>query len=96
MAGQSLYTSSSIVNGQLVPSVRSNNYFATAVGPVTQGLPATPKQSSGQGGGPGTVNSQITQDAAANPMDFIKSPVPMLIVMFVGGYLMLRYIHYPY
>jgi len=95
MAGQSLYTSSSIVNGQLVPSVRSNNYFATAVGPVTQGLPSTPKQSAGSSGG-SVASNQISDAAAQNPMDFIKSPVPMLIIMFVAGYLMLRYIHYPY
>jgi hypothetical protein len=96
MAGQSLYTSSSIVNGQLVPSVRSNNYFATAIGPNVQGLPATPKQSAGSSGGPGTGSSQSAAAAISNPMDFVKSPVPMLVIMFVGGYLMLRYIHYPY
>jgi hypothetical protein len=98
MAGQSLYTSSSVVNGQLVPSVRTNNYFSNAVGPVTQGLPATPAQSAGSGGGGPSSGgtSQVAAAAAANPMDLTKSPVPMLIIMFVAGYLMLRYIHYPY
>ncbi len=96
MAGQSLYTSSSVVNGQLVPTVRTNNYFASAVGPVIQGMPATPAQSAGTSSGGGGGPSQVASAAAADPMNLTKSPVPMLIIMFVAGYLMLRYIHYPY
>lgn len=97
---QNLYTSSAIVNGQLVPATRTNNYYPSAVGPIIQGVPAGPQQSAGTGytgaGGGPIAGDAVAQDAAANPFDFVKSPVPLMIIMFVGGFLMLRYVHYPY
>lgn len=96
MAGQAqLYTSSAIVNGQLVPAARSNNYFPFAIGPVIQGVPAGPPQSTGTGYSGASPNA-LAQQAAANPLDFRLSPVPLMIIMFIGGFLLLRYVHYGY
>jgi len=91
-----LNTSSSVINGQLVPQTRSGNYFAYAVGPVVQGVPASPPQSppgysSGSGG-----KDQAAQDAGQNPWSPVKSPVPWLIAMFLLGYVLMRYVHWGY
>lgn len=99
MAAQAqLYTSSAIINGQLVPSARSNNYYPFAIGPVIQGVPAGPPQSQGSGytGSSVNPNSAVSAVAAQNPFSFTLSPVPMLIIMFVAGFLLLRYVHYRY
>lgn len=97
---QNLYTSSAIVNGQLVPATRTNNYYPTAVGPIIQGVPAGPQQSAGNGytgaGGGPIIGNGNAEEAAAAPFDFVKSPVPIMIIMFVVGFLMLRFVHYPY
>jgi hypothetical protein len=92
-----LYTSSSIINGQLVPQTRSGNFFPFAVGPVVQGVPASPPQSPPgySGGGGGDRGASVT-DAANNPWSPTKSPVPWLIGMFVVGFLLMRYVHWGY
>lgn len=90
---QGLGTSSAIINGQLVPQTRSWNFAPTAIGPVIQGVPASPPQSTSVGGG-GTSNQAAA--AAANPWSPVQSPVPWLIGMFAVGYLMLRHVHWGY
>jgi hypothetical protein len=98
VAQSQLYTSSAIVNGQLVPATRSNNYYPFAIGPIIQGVPAGPPQSQGTGYSGSYVNAQNANAdvAAANPFSLTLSPVPMMIIMFVVGFAMLRYIHYRY
>lgn len=88
-----LNTASSISNSQLVPQVRSSMYYPLAVGPVIQGVPASPPQSPPGFSGGGDGSDKAAQ-ASANPWSFTQSPVPWLIGMFIVGYLMLRYIHY--
>lgn len=88
-----LNTSSNIVNGQLVPVVRGMLYAPTTMGPIIQGVPAYPPQSSG-GGGSGM--SDISARAAANPWNPVHSPVPWLIGFFIIGYLLLRHVHWGY
>lgn len=88
-----LNTSSAIINGQIVPQVRSQNYMPLAVGPIIQGVPAAPPQSS-SGGGYNSSDSGAA--AAANPWSPVQSPVPWLIGMFVVGYLLLRHVHWGY
>lgn len=96
MAGSpGLNTSSSIINGQLVPQVRSMLYAATATGPVIQGVPASPPQSSGAYGSAGGLPDN-SEAAAANPWSPVQSPVPWLIAFFIIGYLMLRHVHWGY
>lgn len=96
MAG-GLYTSSAIINGQLVPQARTSFYTPFAVGPIIQGVPASPPQSppgySASGGG---ETSDRGQQAAQNPWNPFLSPVPWLIAMFVVGYILLRYVHWGY
>lgn len=90
-----LYTSSNIINGQLVPQTRSNFFFPTAVGPVVQGVPASPPQS--PPGYSGTSGDDASASKAArNPWSLTDSPVPWLIGMFLGGYLLLRFVHHGY
>lgn len=88
-----LGTSSSIINGQLVPQTRSSLFFPMAIGPIIQGVPASPPQSSG-GGGSGMSNAAVA--AGANPWSPVQSPVPWLIGMFIVGYLLLRHVHWGY
>lgn len=87
-----LNTSSSIVNGQLVPSVRSMLYAATVTGPVIQGVPASPPQSSGAFGGSGMSDNSAA--AAANPWNPVQSPVPWLILFGLVGFMMLKHVHW--
>jgi hypothetical protein len=35
-------------------------------------------------------------DMAANPLSLTKSPVPMMIIMFVVGYALMRWVHWGY
>lgn len=93
MAQYALLTGSSVVNGQIVPTVRSSYYDPRSVGPIIQGVPASPPQSSGSGGS--GMSDQAAQ-AGANPWSPVKSPVPWLIGMFVIGYLLLRHVHWGY
>ena len=88
-----LNTSSSISNSQLVPQVRSAMYYPLAVGPVIQGVPASPPQSP-PGFGGGSDGSDKAAAASANPWSLTHSPVPWLIIMFLVGFLLLRYVHY--
>lgn len=89
-----LNTSTAIVNGQLVPQVRTQHYVPLAIGPVIQGVPASPPQSSSGTGGYNM--SDNSSDAAANPWNPVKSPVPWLIGMFIVGYILLRHVHWGY
>jgi len=88
-----LGTSSSIINGQLVPQIRSALFFPTTTGPIIQGVPASPPQSAG-GGSSGMSSSAAA--AGANPWSPVQSSVPWLIGMFIVGYLMLRHVHWGY
>jgi hypothetical protein len=89
-----LSTSSAIVNGQLVPQARSQLYYPSAVGPIIQGVPSSPPQSSVSG--VSGASSDAASLAAQNPWSPTQSPVPWLIGMFVVGYLMLKYVHWGY
>lgn len=96
MAQMGLGTSSSIINGQLVPQTRSFLYTPTAIGPIIQGVPSTPVQTNGISGSYGSSMSYGSAAAAANPWSPVHSAVPWLIIMFIVGYLMLRHIHWGY
>lgn len=93
-----LYTSSNIINGQLVPQTRSAWYNPFAVGPVIQGVPASPPQSAPGFGGTsaGGGTGGVAPNAGANPWSPVTSPVPWLIGMFLVGYLLMRYVHWGY
>jgi hypothetical protein len=90
----SLNTSSATINSQLVPQVRTNWYNPLAVGPVLQGVPASPPQSP-PGYQSGSADG-VASNAGATPFSFTQSPVPLLIIMFLAGFLLLRYVHYGY
>lgn len=91
----SLNTSSAIINSQLVPQTKSLMYYPFAVGPVIQGVPASPPQSP-----PGYGSSSTQHDnapmAAAHPWHYKYSPLPWLIGMFIVGYVLLRWVHWGY
>lgn len=89
----SLNTSSATINSQLVPQVRTNLFFPSAVGPVLQGVPASPPQSPPGYSAGAADNTNVTNAPA---WSFTQSPVPLLIIMFIGGFLLLRYVHYGY
>jgi len=89
-----LGTSSSIINGQLVPQIRSALFFPTTSGPIIQGVPASPAQSAGGSSGSGMSSNAAA--AGANPWSPVQSPVPWMIGMFIVGYLMLRHVHWGY
>lgn len=91
-------TSSAIINSQLVPQTKTQWYTPFAVGPVIQGVPASPPQSAPGFGGSsgGGETSGRAADAGANPWNPVKSPVPWLIAMFIAGYLLMRYVHWGY
>ena len=97
MGSYGLGTSSSIINGQLVPQVRSSLFMPVATGPIIQGVPASPVQSTGITGSSGTgVSNSAAAAAGANPWSPVHSPVPWMIGMFVVGYIMLRHVHWGY
>ena len=96
MADTGLYTASSIINGQLVPQTRSGMYTPYAVGPVVQGVPASPPQSPPGYSSGGSGTEAKAQAAGANPWSPVASPVPWLIGMFIVGYLLMRYVHWGY
>src|SRR6266581_7395933 len=97
-----LNTSSAIINSQLVPQVNTMFYTPFAVGPVIQGVPASPPQSPpgySSGGLGGTQDESMYNKmmAAVNsPWDLRLSPVPWLIIFFVAGYLLIRFVHWDY
>lgn len=87
-----LFTGSAIINQQLVPQTKSMFYNPFAVGPIIQGVPASPPQSP-----PGySSGSSTAAMAGQNPWSPFLSPVPWLIGMFIVGYLLLRFVHYGY
>lgn len=94
--GDPLGTGSYIVNGQLVGLPRPQLYMPMAVGPIIQGVPASPPQT-GTGGGPsGYGASDMSAKAAGNPWSPVDSPVPWIIGFIIVGYLMMRYVHWGY
>ena len=90
-----LNTSSAIINSQLVPQTKSQWYAPFVVGPVIQGVPASPPQSP-----PGYSASSTQHDnapmAAAHPWHFKYSPLPWFIGMFFVGYILIRWVHWGY
>ena len=90
-----LYTSSSIINGQLVPQTRTGLYAPYAVGPVVQGVPASPPQSP-PGYSGGSDAGRNVSAMANNPWSPTQSPVPWLIGMFLVGFILMRYVHWGY
>lgn len=91
-----LNTSSAIINSQLVPQTKTQWYTPFAVGPVIQGVPASPPQSP-PGYGSGTSDGSDKAAAAGNdPWNPMVSPVPWLIGMFLVGYVLIRWVHWGY
>lgn len=90
-----LYTGSAIINQQLVPQTKAQWYNPFAVGPVIQGVPASPPQSP-PGYSSGTDTGNKATLAGQNPWSPFLSPVPWLIGMFIVGYLLMRYVHWGY
>lgn len=88
----SLNTSSATINSQLVPQAKTQNYFPMAVGTILQGVPASPPQSP-PGYSSGSPDASVM---GTHPWSLTQSPVPLLIIMFVAGFLLLRYVHYGY
>lgn len=88
-----LNTSSAIINSQLVPQTKTQWYTPFAVGPVIQGVPASPPQSPPGYSSGDTGGSRVN---ASNPWSLTQSPVPWLIGMFLAGYILLRYVHWGY
>lgn len=97
-----LNTSSAIINSQLVPQTKAQWFYPFAVGPVIQGVPASPPQSPpgyGTGSNANYGMSDMSGKVAAagqNPWNPFLSPVPWLIGMFIVGYLLMRYVHWGY
>jgi len=95
-----LNTSSAIINSQLVPQTKTQWYTPFAVGPVIQGVPASPPQSPpGYSSGSSSTQNMMDQKvqmAGANPWHPVHSPLPWLIGMFVVGWLLLRWVHWGY
>ena len=94
----SLNTSSAMINSQLVPQTKSQWYAPFVVGPVIQGVPASPPQSPpGYGGGSsGGTSGGVAPTAGQNPWSPVNSPVPWLIGMFLLGYILIRWVHWGY
>ena len=92
----SLNTSSAVINGQLVPQTRTQNYTPFAVGPVIQGVPASPPQSPPGYSGSSAQGGGVASNAGANPWSPVQSPVPWLILSFLVGFVLLRYVHWGY
>ncbi len=92
-----LNTSSAIINSQLVPQVKTMYYTPLVVGPVIQGVPASPPQSPpGYSSSSSSMQSDNAPMAAANPWSFKYSPLPWLIGMFLVGYILIRWVHWGY
>ncbi len=93
----SLNTGSAIINSQLVPQTKTQWYAPFVVGPVIQGVPASPPQSPpGYGGGSSGSAGGVAPSAGANPWNPVHSPVPWLIGMFLVGYILIRWVHWGY
>ncbi len=89
-----LNTSSAIINSQLVPQTKTQWYTPMAVGPVIQGIPASPPQSPpGYSTSSGSQLDDRAKMAAQNPSHPVHSPVPWLIWMFLVG---VRWVHWGY
>lgn len=96
--------SSSIVNGQLVPTARSGNWYPRALalagpGGISSGItnPGIVPQSSGPifSGGAGNSSSIVqANQAASSPWSFLKSPIPLLIGAVVVVALMMHFVHH--
>jgi hypothetical protein len=92
-----LNTSSAIINSQLVPQTKTQWYTPFAVGPVIQGIPASPPQSPpGYASQSGSQMSDTARMAAQNPWHPVHSPVPWLIGMFLVGVILFRWVHWGY
>lgn len=98
-------SSSSEVNGQLVPRVRVQNYFPrplSAVGPGGSGVPAFPPQTTSgfssvaSPAGTNSASAASVKAAGSNPWSPVHSPVPWLIGFFIVGVLLLRFVHHGY
>ena len=85
---------SAVVNGQLLPQLPAQGIFPPApIAPYLRSVIGTPPPTIGGATG-NSGNAAATQAAAANPLSFIKSPVPLLLIMLVVGVAGLRYIHW--
>jgi hypothetical protein len=91
-----LNTSSAIINSQLVPQTKTQWYTPFAVGPVIQGVPASPPQSPPGYGASSSHMDERARMAAQNPWHPVHSPVPWLIGMFLVGVILFRWVHWGY
>lgn len=83
-------------NGQLVAALQASALTAHgAIAPVLKGSqPQQPLTVGVPGGLTDSGSNGAAADAIANPLNFMKSPVPLLLIMLVVGMLGLRYIHF--
>lgn len=81
------------VNNQIIPVFMGTGFTpGNAVGPTYQGNGASPATiPTGVGGGGVAADSM---QASSQPFSLTRSPVPLLLGMFVVGYLLLRYVHF--
>lgn len=82
-----------LINNQIVPIYMGQGFTpGNAVGPTYQGNGASPATIPTGVGGGGVANGAM--QASSMPFSVTKSPVPLLLGMFVVGYLLLRYVHF--
>src|SRR5260221_13973817 len=80
-----LNTSSAIINSQLGPQTKTQWYTPMAVGPVIQGIPASPPQSPpGYSTSSGSQLHDKPNMAENNPWHPVYSPIPRVIGVFLG------------
>lgn len=87
---------SMVLNGQIVPVPMTNSFFPNlAQAPIYkgngQGPPTIPINYMNNYSGMTDTASAI---ASANPWSFTQSPIPMLIIALVVGFLVLRFVHF--
>lgn len=85
-----------VVNGQIIPVPMSTGFFPNlAMAPIYkgngQGPPTIPINYMNTYQGATDTQAQV---AGSNPWSFTQSPLIMLIVALVAGYLLLRFVHY--
>lgn len=95
-----------VINGQLVPSYRSGNYYPRPLavagpGGISSGIsnPGWPPQTSGpafSGSGSGSAAITMANTASASPFNWRSSPVLWILGAIVVVALMMHFVHHGY